>query len=308
MNRRLLKCMIALVVVCASGASAQQGYEGETTATKATDLFGDGKTRYVIRCDDMGFCHSANAAIEKILNEGIVSAVSVMVTTPWLDEAVEILKKHPEVSVGVHTTLNSEWVPYRWGPVLPAKEVPSLVDEWGKFWGTRKDMMANNPNPDEVEKELRAQVDLALRKGLKVSYLDHHMGAAVTTPELEERFVRVAKDYGLGISRWFGEKQGPVVYSIEPEKKLQTLVEGIRETTAPGTYLVVCHALLDTPEVQVLRDLNPTGPTNMSEHRQAETDMLCSPDLKRVLREKEAEVIGYDVLQERFLDRMRKPQ
>ena len=73
------------------------------------------------------------------------------------DETVEILKRHPEVSVGVHVCLNSEWTPYRWGPVLPAKEVPSLVDEWGHFFGTRKDMLANKPDMDEVEKEIRAQ-------------------------------------------------------------------------------------------------------------------------------------------------------
>lgn len=308
MKTSILLTMLVLIAAPAALGQNTSPYAAETTKTTGMDLFRDGRIRYVIRCDDMGFCHSANSAIERILNEGTVSAVSVMVTTPWLDEAVEILKKHPEVSVGVHTTLNSEWVPYRWGPVLPAKEVPSLVDEWGKFWGTRKDMMARKPKPDEVENELRAQVDLALRKGLRISYLDHHMSAAVTTPELEARFVKVAKDYGLGISRWFGEIQGPVVYSVDPDRKLQTLVDGIRETTAPGTYLVVCHALVDTPEVRVLKDLNPSGPANMSQHRQAETNMLCSPELKQVLREKQIEVIGYDALKARFVDQMRRPE
>jgi len=34
----------------------------------------------------------------------MVSSVSVIVNTPWLDEAVEILKQHPEISVGIHLT------------------------------------------------------------------------------------------------------------------------------------------------------------------------------------------------------------
>ena len=279
-----------------------------TTVTQVRDPFGDGRIRMIFRLDDAGFCHAANAAIERVMNEGVVTAVSVMVTTPWLDEAVEMLAKHPEVSVGVHTALNSEWLPYRWGPVLPPKEVPSLVDEWGKFYGTRKQMMARVPNLDELEAELRAQVELARRKGLRLSYMDHHMSGAVTTPQMRDRFARVAKDSGLGVSRWFGETQGPLIYSVEPEKKADFLVEEIRKIDKPGLYLVVCHVGLDVPEMSVLRDQNTSAPQNMSRHRQAETDALCDPRLKQVIREKNIELVGYDVLRERFMGQMRPPE
>ena len=271
------------------------------------NLYGDNKIRLVIRADDFGFSHASNMALEKILNEGTLTAASVIVNTGWLDETVEILKKHPEVSVGVHVCLNSEWVPYKWGPVLPAKEVPSLVDEWGHFFGTRKDFLAHNPNPDEVEKEIRAQVDLAIRKGLKISYMDHHMGMAVTTPQMRERFVKVAKEKGLGISRWFGEMNGPVVYSIEPEKKLDFLVSGLEKLTQPGLYLIVCHTAMKSPEIEILRDLNANGPKNMADYRQAECDMLCSPRLKQVIQEKGIELVGYDTLREKFLAKMQQP-
>jgi hypothetical protein len=279
-----------------------------TTVTQVRDPFNDGRIRMIFRLDDAGFCHAANSAIERVLNEGVATAVSVMVTTPWLDEAVEMLEKHPGVSVGVHTALNSEWLPYQWGPVLPPKEVPSLVNEWGKFYGTRKQLMARAPNLDEVEAELRAQVELARRKGLRLSYMDHHMSAAVTTPQMRDRFARVARDSGLGVSRWFGEAQGPLIYSVEPEKKADFLVGEIRKIDKPGLYLVVCHVGLDVPEMSVLRDQNTSAPQNMSRHRQAETDALCDPRLKQVLREKNIELVGYDVLRERFLGQMRPPE
>jgi predicted glycoside hydrolase/deacetylase ChbG (UPF0249 family) len=279
---------------------------GQTTQP-AANLFGDDKIRLIVRADDFGFSHASNMALEKILDEGTITAAGVIVNTGWLDETVAILKKHPEVSVGVHVCLNSEWVPYKWGPVLPAKEVPSLVDEWGHFFGTRKDLLAHKPNADEVEKEIRAQIDLAIRKGLKVSYMDHHMGAAVTTPEMRERFVKVAKEYGLGISRWYGEVQGPVVYSVEPAKKTDFLVSELQKLTQPGLYLIVCHTAVRTPEVEVLRDLNANGPKNMAEHRQAECDMLCSPRLKQVIQKKGIELVGYDTLREKFLTKMRPP-
>ena len=48
-------------------------------------------------------------------------------------EAVEILRDQPQVSAGIHLTLNSEWQHYKWGPVLGASRVPSLVDENGHF-------------------------------------------------------------------------------------------------------------------------------------------------------------------------------
>jgi hypothetical protein len=218
-----------------------------SAAAPGADLFADGKKRIIFRLDDAGLCHAVNAALERILKDGTASAVGVMVNTPWLDEAVAILKRHPEVSVGLHTTLNCEWTPYRCGPVLPAKEVPSLVDEWGKFFGTRKELVAHQPNPDEAEREFRAQVDLALRKGLKLSYMDHHMSGPVTTLELKARFEKVARDYGLAVPRWFGERPGPVIYDIAPEKKADFLLAGLRRIDQPGLYLVVCHIGIDTP-------------------------------------------------------------
>lgn len=294
---------VLLAAMCASIAN------GQTTkpAASTVNLFGDDKIRLVVRADDFGFSHASNMALEKILDEGTITAVSVIVNTGWLDETVEILKKHPQVSVGVHICLNSEWMPYKWGPVLPAKEVPSLVDEWGHFFGTRKDLMAHHPDLDQVENEIRAQVDLALRKGLKISYMDHHMSMAVSTPEMRERFVKVAKEHGLGISRWYGEMPGPIVYSVEPAKKLDFLVEGLRKLDNPGLYLIVCHTAIKSPEVEVLKDLNASGPRNMADYRQAECDMLCSPRLKAVIKEKGIELVGYDTLREKFVTQMQQP-
>ena len=271
------------------------------------DLFNDGKIRLIVRLDDIGFCHGVNAAFEKVADEGMASAVSVIVNTPWLDEAVEILKKHPEISVGLHTCLNSEWTPYKWGPVLPAKEVPSLVDQWGKFFPSRSLLMANNPDLDEFEKELRAQLDLAIAKGLNLSYMDHHMSAAVETPAMQERFEALAKEYGLAISRWFGEIQADSVYSVTPEAKSDVMIENISKLNEPGTYLLISHIGTNDPEMAALTDLNPGGLKNMSVHRAAEADALCDPRLKKLIEEKGIVIIGYDVFQEKFLDKMINP-
>ena len=72
----------------------------------------------LIRLDDIGMNHSVNMAAQKVAETGMPFSVSLQFACPWYQEAVEILKKYPQVSVGVHLTLTSEWKNYRWGPVL----------------------------------------------------------------------------------------------------------------------------------------------------------------------------------------------
>ena len=87
----------------------------------------------LLRLDDIGMNHSVNLAIEQVAKTGMPISASVMFACPWYQEAVEILKKYPNVTVGVHLALNSEWRNYRWGPVLGKAGAPSLVDANGYF-------------------------------------------------------------------------------------------------------------------------------------------------------------------------------
>ena len=90
-------------------------------------------TKLLLRLDDFGMNHSVNTAIEEVAKSGIPFSTSVMFACPWYQEAVDMLKKYPNISVGVHLTLNSEWKHYRWGPVLGKTAVPSLVDSVGSY-------------------------------------------------------------------------------------------------------------------------------------------------------------------------------
>ncbi len=260
----------------------------------------------IIRCDDIGFCHAVNMAIEKVLEEGYVTSVSVIVNGPWLNEAVDILKKHPKVSVGVHLALNSEWHQMKWGPVAPVSEVPSLVDANGKFFGTRKKLIDHRPEPAEVEKELRAQLDLAFRKGLNVTYCDYHMGAAMSTAEFQSIVEKLATEYNIGISRYFGESDVRGVYTTPPDEKLDQVIENLMAVNEPGRYVLVVHPGMNTPEMAALRDENLTGPPNMSEHREAEAMMLCDPKFKEAV-DSRFKLLGYSELKDQGLYKMNRP-
>jgi hypothetical protein len=261
--------------------------------------------RLVIRCDDVGFCHGVNAAFKRIAEQGMVSAASVMVNSPWLDEAVEILKQHPEISVGVHLTLNSEWKEYKLGPVTPYDQVSSLVDPFGKFHGTRKEFFARRPQISEVARELRAQIDLAQQKGLKISYIDNHMGTAISTLEFQEEMEKIAKEYGIGISRYFGEREVPNVYAVAPEQKLSQALENLQTVTNAGLYLMVFHVGTDDPEMRAMTDVHTYAPKNMSVHRQAEAEVLCSPEFKAALKSRGIRLVGYEEV--RATETMRRP-
>ncbi len=252
----------------------------------------------LIRCDDIGMCHAVNMAVQQLAESKIPFSASVMFACPWYDEAVEILKTHPEISIGVHLTLNAEWKNYRWGPVSGRTAVPSLVDSDGYFFPSRALLFAHHPTVSDVETELRAQVERAVHSGLHIDYLDYHMSTAVSTPEFRAVVEKLAHEYGLGISRYFGEEDAEGWYAVSPEQKKDTLV-AVTSNLQPGAIrLMVFHIGLETPEMNALVDLNPFGPRNMSQHRHAELEALLSPEFRAALASKHARLITYRQLVE----------
>ncbi|MBM4176273.1 MAG: ChbG/HpnK family deacetylase [Ignavibacteria bacterium] len=247
----------------------------------------------LIRCDDSGMSNSTNLALEKFAATKIPFSTSVMFACPWYQQAVDILKANPHISVGIHLTLNAEWKNYRWGPIL-GKEVPSLTDTEGYFFPSRKTLYENNPKLDEVEKELHAQVKRAVRSGLQIDYIDYHMGTAVDKPEYRAIVEKLAKEYKLGISRYFGEFYTDNMYSAPIEMKKDTLIDIITNRLEKGKVnLLVCHLGIDNDELRAMLDLNPFGPTEMSRHRQAELDAMLSSDFIDSIKSNKIKIITY---------------
>lgn len=266
------------------------------------------KIPILIRCDDIGMCHAVNKAAKEVLETGIPVSMSVMVPCPWFSEAVELLKKYTNVSVGIHLTLNSEWKQYRWGPVSGSRAVPSLVDSLGNFFPSRSLLFGNNPKLSEIETELRAQIEKALHAGLTIDYLDYHMGAAVQTLETRTIVEKLAAEYKLGISRYYDEVGAEGWYFTPFENKLDTMMVKLR-TALPGrTNLFVIHVGLDTPEMNAMEDLNPFGPKEMSKHRYAELKALISPQFQQLLRDPKYRLVNYRMLnKEKGTGSMKRP-
>jgi len=266
-------------------------------------------SRLLIRCDDIGMCHTVNLAAEQLLESGLPVSMSVMFVCPWYQEAVAILKEHPEISVGVHLTLNAEWKNYRWGPVSGAKAVPSLVDNCGYFFPTRADFHAAQPDPREVESELRAQIERGLASGLRIDYVDYHMGTAVSTPELLQIVEKLAGEYKLGISRGFGEQDLKPIYSVLPEEKTDSLLVIIDRIPLDRLNLMVFHIGQENPEMDALIDMNEVGLAQMSHHRNAELRALLSHGFHQKIQEKNVQLLTYrELIDEVGLENVKLPE
>jgi predicted glycoside hydrolase/deacetylase ChbG (UPF0249 family) len=118
-----------------------------------------------------------------------------MVPCPWFQEAAERARANPRFDLGVHLVLNSEWPHYRWGPVAGRERVPSLLDAQGFLPRTTLETV-QGARPEQVEIELRAQIERALAAGIDVTHLDSHMGT-VFFPPFVEIYARLAREYRL---------------------------------------------------------------------------------------------------------------
>lgn len=262
----------------------------------------------LIRCDDIGMSHSVNMAAKELIESGLVFSASVMFPCSWYQEGVDILKANPQITVGIHLTLNAEWKNYRWGPVAGKDKVPSLVDKDGYFFPSRTTFFANNPKSEEVEIELRAQIERAVNSGLKISYLDYHMGTAVNKPELRNIVEKFAKEYRLGISRYFGEVDLESMYSVDIDKKKDYLFNLIEKIETGKINLLVCHIGKDTDELRAMIDMNSFGLSEMSKHRNEELNALISAKQQNIFDKNKVRLINYnDLINEIGLDKMKFP-
>ncbi|MDJ0787275.1 MAG: polysaccharide deacetylase family protein [Myxococcota bacterium] len=164
--------------------------------TIAEDLGFDASDRVaIIHVDDIGMCHAANEGAFQALLSGPATCGSLMVPCPWFQEAANRAKEHPELDLGVHLTLNSEWPHYRWGPVAGRGSVPSLLDDEGFLPRTTFEAAAK-AKPEEALIELRAQVQMALDAGIDVTHIDTHMGTCFF-PSLIDVYQQVAEEFRL---------------------------------------------------------------------------------------------------------------
>ena len=286
MVRKVLGCPLAALAVVLWIAG------GGWTQTKAPQ----GEIKLVVRADDIGSCHAADLACIKCYREGIARSVEVMVPCPWFNEAARMLRENPGYDVGVHLTLTSEWENYKWGPLTQA---PNLVAAQGNFYPMTSQRPDFPPKTgflecgwkiEEVEKELRAQIELAKKTIPQVSHLSSHMNTPTATPQLSALVQKLAKEYKLPIetpgaqyARWF------VDYQATAEQREAALVKTLEELQ-PGVWIIIEHPGLDAPEMQ---GMGHKGYWEVAAHRDGVTKAFTSAKVKEVIKKRGIKLVSY---------------
>jgi chitin disaccharide deacetylase len=169
---------------------------------KANALLGypDDARLLIVNADDFGMCHANNEATLRAFKDGIVTSTTLMTPCPWAPHAMQLLREHHEMPFGVHLTLISEHLGYRWGPLAPKDRVPSLLDEGGYFYtNDRRSELLAQAKLDEIEQEFRTQIRTVLNARLTPTHLDFHCLGDGGREDIFDLTLELAKEFGLAL-------------------------------------------------------------------------------------------------------------
>jgi len=257
----------------------------------------DHPIRLLVRADDFGSTRSANLACIHCFQKGIVRSAEIMVPCPWFEEACRLAGDNPGLDIGVHLVVTSEWEGYRWRPLTPCA---SLIDETGCFRPmvfpsatvpAERTLLGGGWNMYEMETELRAQIELALKRIPRVSHITGHMGWEHADERLAALFTRLARSFGFRANT----SAEPLTYMGSYEKSGDTGAE-VRSFIAalrglkPGTWLFLEHPAYEDTETAGLYHADYHG---VARHRGDVTRVLTSPEVLQAVQDFGITLIGY---------------
>ncbi len=150
----------------------------------------------ILHADDIGMCYEANQAAKHYLENELIQSAAAMVPCPWFNEIAAWAVNNPVIDIGLHLTLTSEWKTYRWGGISNAHDIPGLLDGDGYMWRDVRDVVVH-ASPEEIEKEIRAQIDRSIKMGLRPGHIDTHMGTLYSRVDYAEIFFKLAMEYDI---------------------------------------------------------------------------------------------------------------
>ncbi len=274
----------------------------------------------MIHADDAGMSHASNAGTIATLEAGTVTSVSIMMPCSWVPEFVAYLEAHPEVDAGLHLTYTAEWGPYRWAPVAGRDAVPGLVDATG-YMHDNVGEVVKHATPEEVERELRAQIALAEKMGIEITHIDSHMGTLFASPEYFERYVKIAVAKHIPILAAGGHATKVSQGDAEAFEQLKPYIQSVWDAGLPilDDIDTSSYSWKSTDKkaqyIQMIRELkpgitwfncHPTKPTEEGksitenrEHLFGDYLALTDPDVKKAIEDEGVVLTTWRELQQR---------
>lgn len=315
-----------LSILLASLGSAVFAFEiSAAEQTYAERLGWPAGSRVVIfHIDDAGMSHDSNVGTIEALEQGVATSLSIMFPCPKAEEIAQYVKQHPKVDAGVHLTLTSEWKTYRWGPIADVTKVPGLIDNDGYMWRNVL-KVATTAKADEVETEIRAQLERCRKLGVQPTHLDSHMGTVFANPAFLQRYVAIGIEMGIPVmvpaghmkhltantpimalplrqlGKYYGEKLWdaglPVLDDIhtgvqtnKSETKQTQIIRFLR-TLKPGVTQYIVHC---TRPSESFKTISSSGPKRL-----AELEAMICPEVKKTIEEEKIILTTWRELKQR---------
>jgi hopanoid biosynthesis associated protein HpnK len=150
--------------------------------------------RLIVTGDDFGASQQVNEAIERAHLEGVLNTTCLMVAGAAAADAVQRAKRMPRLRVGLHVVV----VDGR--PLLPARDVPALVDADGRFSNRLVSAGLNfffNPAArQQLDAEIRAQFRAYRATGLPLDHANGHNHMHLH-PTVLSAIIRIGREHGL---------------------------------------------------------------------------------------------------------------
>ena len=254
--------------------------------------------KLIVRGDDMGYSHSGNEALIKSYVEGIETSIEIIVPSPWFPEAIKMLEKNPKIDVGLHFAITSEWDNVKWRPLTAA---PSLRNKDGYFYPMlfhnknypMQAIMDNDWKIEDIEKELRAQIEMAKKYIPRLSHVSGHMGSLAFTKEMKEMTARIGKEYGIQMvdaGSTHIQYTGYEFRNKTTEERIEGFIKMLDKLEAGKTYVFVEHPGLDNEE---LRGISHIGYEDVAKERQDVTTVFTSEKVKEAVVRKGVNLVSY---------------
>lgn len=282
--------------------------------------FPKGTRALILHVDDAGMSHDSNVGTWRAIDEGAANSVSIMMPCPWVPEFAKYVRENPGIDAGLHLTLTSEWDYLRWPPLAGKPVVPGLVDEQGCLWDNVPLVIAN-ATPDEVEIEIRAQIERARILGFEPTHMDSHMGTLFDHFPFMERYIKVGIEEQIPVmfpgghntllrenservtEEWLSYSEKiwdgglPVLddlhsasYDWKTDDKVDQYVDVIRRLE-PGVTMVILHC---TQTFENFEKISSSGTL-----RRGDLNAMLDPEIMRVIEEEGVVLTTFRELKER---------
>lgn len=271
----------------------------------------------ILHADDLGVAHSENAASIAAMEKGAVNSASIMVPCPWFSEIAAYARAHPKADLGLHLTLTSEWKYFKWGPVAPKAEVASLLNDQG-FLFSSVDSLYASAKLDEIETELRAQIERAKQFGIDFTHFDSHMAALFGRADYLQILIKLGREYKVpvllnkegarsalnaNLDDFVNEKDVVLdnIYTANADnykKGMANYYTNIFQLLKPGVSIILLHAAYNDSEMQAVTIDHPDWGAAW---RQADFNFFTGEKCKNILKQQNIKLITWREIRDKLL-------